>query len=139
VRPSASHVEARKSAPLLTAFTVFGVASGEPFSPLRKRSQVRGIQLILGGRWDNRLELNRMDPACEENIGLGQIVARAIESVYSLKQQQRSAIKNKDADADRFIPLLDNARKAQHEAESALQNHVMVHKCGRSMKVPLAR
>jgi hypothetical protein len=77
-----------------------------------------------------------MDPACEENIGLGQVVARAIESLYSLKQQQRAAIKNNDGDADRFLALLDNARKAQRDAESALKSHVRVHRCGRSMKGP---
>jgi hypothetical protein len=75
-----------------------------------------------------------MDPLCEENLRLAQIVARAIERVYSLKQQHRAAIKNKDADANRLLVLLEKARKAQHDTERDLQEHVAAHKCGRPIR-----
>ena len=68
-----------------------------------------------------------MDPPCEENLRLARIVAQAIERVYSLRQQHRAAIKNKDADANRFLVLLEKATKAQHDTEKDLQKHVAAH------------
>ena len=74
-----------------------------------------------------------MDP-CEENVQLAQIVAKAIERVLSLKQQHRAAIKNKDTGANRLLGLLEMARRAEHDTERDLQEHVVAHKCGRSMR-----
>jgi hypothetical protein len=75
-----------------------------------------------------------MDRPCEENLRLAQVVAQAIESVYSLRQQHRAAIKNNVADANHLLVLLEKARKAQHETERNLREHVAAHNCGRYLR-----
>ena len=75
-----------------------------------------------------------MDPPCEEKLRLAQAVARAMETVYSMKRQYAAAVKHKDAGASRLLALLERARATQQNAERKLREHVAAHGCGRPMQ-----
>ena len=75
-----------------------------------------------------------MDPPCEEKLRLAQAVARAMETVYSLKLQHAAAVKHKDAGANRLLALLERARTTQQNAERNLREHVAAHECGRPIR-----
>ena len=71
-----------------------------------------------------------MEPACGEYQRLASAVGKAVNTVYSMKREQREAINHKNHEkASRFVLLLVEARTAERHAEKLLREHMDQHGC----------